>query len=96
AVDHAQSNPARDIAYFKATGDGFHSWTIEEVEQFEERHPIGTKARLALGLLLYTLQRRSDVVLFGKQHVRNGVLKFTQQKNKRRKAVSLEIPIHPK
>ncbi|TPL40631.1 tyrosine-type recombinase/integrase [Mesorhizobium sp. B2-4-6] len=95
AVDHAQFNPARDIAYFKATGDGFHSWTIEEVEKFEERHPIGTKARLALDLLLYTLQRRSDVVLFGKQHVRNGVLKFTQQKNRRRKAVTLEIPIHP-
>ncbi|PDT79917.1 hypothetical protein CO676_30650 [Sinorhizobium sp. BJ1] len=77
------------------SGDGYHSWTEEEVAAFEERHPIGTKARLALALMLYTSQRRSDVVLFGKQHVTNGWLKFTQQRNRNRKPITLEIPIHP-
>jgi hypothetical protein len=24
--------------------DGFHIWTVDEVRQFEERHPVGTKA----------------------------------------------------
>jgi integrase len=65
-------NPARDVPYFKAKGSGWHSWTIEEIEQFEARHPVGTKARLALALLIYTGQRRSDIVRLGRQHVRNG------------------------
>lgn len=90
------TNPARDVQYrASANPDGHHSWTIEEVEQFEARHPIGTKARLALALLLYTGQRRSDIVLFGRQNEKDGWLRFTQQKNKRNKPVHLEIPIRP-
>src|SRR5262249_42508184 len=37
------------------------SWTDSEIENFEERWPVGTKERLAFALLLYTGQRRSDV-----------------------------------
>jgi hypothetical protein len=54
AKGHASFNPAREVPYFKSGSEGFHTWTVEEVQQFEERHPIGTKARLALALLLYT------------------------------------------
>jgi hypothetical protein len=39
---------------------------LEEVRQFEDRHSIGTKARLALALLLFTGQRRSDITRFGR------------------------------
>jgi integrase len=95
-VELVTFNPVRDVAYFKSQGDGFHTWTEEEVDRFEARHPIGTKARLAMALMLYTGQRRSDIVLFGKQHVTKGVLRFTQQKNRNKKPVTLEIPIHPK
>jgi integrase len=94
-VELSTVNPARDVPYFKSGSEGFHSWTIGEVEQFEKRHPIGTKARLALALMLYTGQRRSDIVLFGRQHIRDGWLKFTQQKGRNRKPISLEIPVHP-
>jgi hypothetical protein len=38
-------NPAREVSYIKCGSQGFHSWTIEEIQQFEERHPVGTKAR---------------------------------------------------
>lgn len=92
-VDGIDRNPAREVTYLKGKPGGFHSWTVEEVEQFEAKHAIGSKARLAMALLLYTGQRRSDVILFGKQHVRGGWLKFTQQKNRRRKPVTLEIPV---
>lgn len=92
-VELAERNPAKDVPYLEAIGDGFHSWTDAEVAQFEIRHPVGTKARLAMALLLYTSQRRSDVVLFGPKHVNDGWLHFTQQKNKDRKPVYLEIPI---
>jgi len=70
----APSNPARDVEYFKSDSPGFHTWTPEEVLQFEERHPIGSKARLALALMLFTGQRRSDIIRFGKQHAKGGKL----------------------
>lgn len=91
---HASGNPAREVPYLKSGGTGHREWTIEEVQRFEARHLIGSKARLALSLLLYTMQRRADVVAFGRQHVRDGWLSFTQNKNRVRKPVALSIPIH--
>jgi integrase len=91
----AETNPARDVEYLRSGGEGFHAWTLEEVEQYEAVHPVGTRARLALALLLYTAQRRSDVVLFGRQHIRAGKLQFTQQKNRRKSPVTLSIPVVP-
>ena len=88
-------NAAKDVPYLKSGSQGFHSWTLEDVQQFEGRHPIGTKARLALALLLYTGQRRSDVIQFGRQHVRDGWISFTQHKNRNRKPISLSIPVIP-
>jgi integrase len=90
------SNPAKVVQRPKENPDGgFHSWTPDEVAQFEERHPIGTKARLALALFLFTGQRKSDVVLFGRQHSKAGVLTFTQRKNRNRRPVKLELPVLP-
>lgn len=42
-----RSNPAREIRRISYATDGVHTWTPDEVRQFEKRHPIGTKARLA-------------------------------------------------
>ena len=94
-VKLVERNPARNVPYIKTGSQGFHSWSIEEVQQFEERHPVGTRARLALALLLYTGQRRSDVVGFGRQHIKDGRLVFTQEKGKKRNPVRLEILILP-
>lgn len=99
-ADHCDTNPTRDVAFLRSNNpDGHHSWTLEEVEKFESAHAIGTRARLAMGLLLYAAQRLSDVIRFGKNNVkvRDGVrwLVFTQHKNRRRHPVSLEIPIRP-
>lgn len=94
-IGGVERNPAHEVPYLKGRPGGFHSWTVEEVEQFEAWHPIGTKARLAMALLLYTGQRRSDVVLFGRQHVRDGWLRFTQRKNARNKPITLELPVLP-
>lgn len=93
--DIVKSNPARDVSYLKVKGDGYHSWTVEEVEQFEARHPIGTRARLALALLLYTGQRRSDIIRFGEPMVRNEWLHFRQWKNRNKNPVDLSLPIIP-
>ena len=53
--------------------DGYHTWNEQEIEQFEAHHPIGSKARLALALLLYTAQRRGDAIRMGRQHLRECV-----------------------
>ena len=83
-------NPARKVKLFPTKGDGFHSWSLDEVARFEARHPIGTQARLAFDLLLYTAQRRSDIVLFGRQHVdAEGWLTLTQGKT----GTKVELPV---
>jgi integrase len=91
----APSNPARDVEYFKSGSTGFHTWSPAEVQQFEGRHPVGSKARLALALLLFTGQRRSDIIRFGKQHAKGGKLRFTQHKGRNRKPKRLTLPILP-
>jgi integrase len=88
-------NPARDVRYPKSKSGGFHTWTLDEIARFEAKYPIGTKARLALALMLFTGQRKSDIVLFGKQHVHGEVLVFTQQKNAGRNPVNLCLPVLP-
>lgn len=92
---YVTSNPARDVEKFKTGSTGWHTWTVDEVSQFEGRHPIGTKARLALALLLFTGQRRSDAIRFGRQHVQQGKLTFTQHKGRNRKPHRLTLPILP-
>jgi integrase len=91
----APFNPARDVPYIKSGSTGYHTWSVDEVRQFEDRHPVGTKARLALALLLFTGQRRSDIIRFGKQHTKGGKLTFTQHKGRNRKPKKLVLPILP-
>jgi integrase len=47
-------------------------------------------------LLLYTGQRRSDVVTMGRQHIQNGMLTMDQGKTEGGEESHLEIPVHPK
>ena len=83
-------DPTRDVKQIRVKSSGYHSWTEDEIEQFERTHPIGTRARLAFALLLYSGQRRSDVIRMGRQHIRDGVLQVRQQKT----GVELLIPVH--
>src|SRR5215472_6711463 len=84
-------DPTHGIRGAKIKSDGYRTWSEADIEAFEARHSVGSRARLALALLLYTAQRRSDVVRMGRQHVRDGAMSVHQQKTGR----SLEIPIHP-
>jgi integrase len=62
-----------------ATG-GHHTWTEDEIAQFQARHPIGTKARLAFELLLEQGMRRSDVIRVGPTHLKDGEVAIKQKK----------------
>lgn len=86
-----RDDPTLRMRGFKTRGEGYHTWTEDEIASFEGKHPIGSPARLALALMLYTGQRRSDAVRMGWQHVDGGRITVRQQKTDAR----LEIPMHP-
>lgn len=88
-------DPTRAVRVNQHATDGHHTWTLDEVEQFEERHPLGSKARLAMALMLYTGGRREDAVRLGPPHIRKGRVRFTQAKNEHRKPVKVDIPLYP-
>jgi integrase len=90
-----QSNPARDVKKLKYATDGFHTWTVEEVQQFEQHFPIGTKPRLALALMLYLGVRRSDVVRLGPGMVKDGVLALVPQKTRYKRLTISYKPVLP-
>lgn len=81
--DYLPTNPARDVRSIKSVTGGYYTWTVTDVEQFLQRHPIGTKACLALSLLLFTGARRQDMVTFGRQHVRDGWIRYVPEKPRR-------------
>ncbi len=84
-------NPAAKIRRLRVESDGHAPWSDEDLARFAERWPAGTRERLALALLLYTGQRRSDVVGMGRQHVRDGRIQVRQVKTGTR----VSIPLHP-
>jgi len=85
------SNPMAGMKGYKSDGEGYHDWTEEEIAQFIARHQPGTKAHLALMLMLSTGQRRSDAVRMRWGDVANGMIRVRQQKT----GTPLMIPILP-
>jgi integrase len=90
-----RTNPAATVKLPSVKSDGYHTWTDDEIATFEAHHPIGSKPRLALALLLYTMQRRGDVIRMGRQHIRQTpdgeALYVRQQKTGK----ELMLPIRP-
>jgi len=98
-------NPALLLTKPRMAGEGHHSWSDDEIARFEARHPLGTKAHLALQLILYTGARRSDAHRLGRQHLRavsemrNGQrgrvdwLEWTAFKGRNRYPVQIAIPV---
>jgi integrase len=84
-------DPTQGVRLPKAKAGEIHTWTEAEIAQFEAWHSVDSVARLAFSLLLYTAQRRGDVVRMGRQHIRDGVLSIRQEKT----GTLVEIPVHP-
>jgi integrase len=99
AVDNNKAgvteNPTRNVAKLRIGSEGHHTWTVEEREAYKRRHPVGTMARLAYDLFIETGQRLGDVRTMGRHLIRNGTLCFTQEKNRQRAPMALELPITP-
>jgi len=91
----APLDPTSGVRFIPYLTKGYHTWSLEEVAAYEKHHPIGSKARLAMALMLYTACRREDAVRLGQRHVLNNRLQYVQAKNEHRKPVEMDIPIHP-
>jgi integrase len=85
-------NPAAAVKLLKVKTEGFKPWSLQDVEQYRGRWPIGTRERLALEILINTGLRKSDVVRIGRQHVRDQIIHIRAGKNN----VELYIPILPR
>ncbi len=83
-------NPARGVRGFRVRSTGFATWSEADIAAYEATHPIGTKPRLAMALLLYTGQRRGDVVRMGWQHVQGERIAIRQEKT----GATLAIRMH--
>lgn len=84
-------DPTQGVARAKERGEGAETWTEADIAAYEAQHPSGTRPRLALALLLYTGQRRSDVVRLGRHSMREGRIWVRQQKT----GAELLLPVHP-
>ena len=89
--DLRDDNPFAGIPRLKPDTkvDGYKPWTEEQIAQYEQRWPVGTRERVAFGLFLHTAQRRGDVMRLGRQHEKDEYLYFKQQKTGAEMAIPL-------
>ncbi|WP_242401113.1 tyrosine-type recombinase/integrase [Acetobacter okinawensis] len=90
SIGWREDDPTLGIKIKRQKSEGIHSWTEGEIAQFEAHWPSGSVPRLALYLMLYTGQRRSDVVGMGPADISGGSLSLKQKKTK----TELILPIH--
>lgn len=84
-------NPAREVRRLRYVKQPFTPWAEDHIAAFCARWPVGSRERLALDLLLFTGQRRGDVIRLGRQHVQGGRIRLRQGKT----GAALTLPIHP-
>jgi integrase len=91
AIDNGwrKDDPTLRLKNFKL-GE-FHTWTEEEIAQFEAHWPIGTRERTAFALLVFTGQRASDVKSMSWADQDKGAIRVVQRKT----GAKLWVPLHP-
>ncbi|EJC75599.1 site-specific recombinase XerC [Rhizobium leguminosarum bv. trifolii WSM2012] len=93
-VGEAKINPCNGIKRLKS-GDGWHTWTLEEIEQFEAKYAPGSTARRALAVFMFTGLRLSDAAILGRQHLENGWIRIRPGKTRKSSGVEVNVPILP-
>ena len=83
-------NPLDHVGKLKTNNpDGHHTWTLDEIHQYQEQWPVGTRQRLALELVLMTNLRISVVCQVGRQHIKGNWIQFRQTKGSKMHKVPL-------
>lgn len=96
---HVDTDPTQGVRTPTQRRGGFTAWSPDQVRQWFDTYPLGTREHLAMALLIFTMQRRGDVIRLGRQHETNidGItwIMFQQQKGETRNPVRVEIPVIP-
>jgi len=79
-VGLARNNPAASVRLPSGKTTGHMAWTLDHVLMFKAHYPKGHRARIALALLLFTVQRISDIRTMGIKDVRDGYLTARHRK----------------
>jgi len=89
-------NPAKEVKLFNTESDGYYTWAVDDVLQYQSVHPPGSQARLALALGLFAGgPRREDLALLGPQMVKNGVIRYKPKKTRKTSGKWVIVPILP-
>lgn len=86
-----RSDPTAGLKAKRKKSRGFPEWTYDEILQYEQRWPIGTRQRVMLDVYCYTGLRRGDAARVGKQHVSNGVIALRTEKSQGDTEVNLPL-----
>jgi integrase len=60
-----------------------HTWSEVEIARYRKHHALGTRARLALEIILWTGQRRADAASFGPSHVKDNRIEWIAAKGEK-------------
>ena len=55
-----EEDPAKDVALLPRHTKGFRPWTLDDLERFRQRWPLGTRQRVAVEILANTGLRRAS------------------------------------
>jgi site-specific recombinase XerD len=93
---YATHNPTAGVEKVHDS-EGYHTWSEDEIAAYRNHHPVGTKARLALEIFLNIGARLADATKIGRQHEKDGRLRFTAHKgrNRNRTRRTIDVPIMP-
>jgi hypothetical protein len=96
ALQWRTDDPTSGVALYATRAGGHHTWVEHEIARYLEVHGLGTLARRAMLLTLYTGAARADAVKLGWQNVRDGRLTYRRQKTGKAKVdLLVDITIHP-
>ena len=87
----AGQNPAALADTNRIRSRGFHTWSDDEIASFRAKHATGSKARLALELLLGTGAARQDAAGLTRRNIRGGRLCYRRGKT----GQEVDLPILP-
>ncbi len=90
-LGYTGQKPAALADPHKTKRGGYHTWTDAEIQRFRETFPTGSKARLALELLLATGASRLDAVGLTRANIRGGRITFRRAKT----SVAVDLPLLP-
>jgi integrase/recombinase XerD len=88
-----EADPTREVRAKVSRTSGYHTWTVEEIERFIGRWPIGTAPYVALSVLLNTGGRRADAYQLGPSNLQGDRIRFSPGKTEKTSGVVVDIPV---